>query len=189
MLDGSFFKRQLGPMPMWAWMGLGLGGALAVASWRSNKARSNAEDANTVGSGVLQGYKLPESLQPTYTFIDQDRTLVTVNQAPPGGGRPPDAPKPGPTPTPAPAPTPKPTPAPKPQPAPAPAGQWATVVKWAKGQGRGTPSTLWGIAEKFYGNGATWQQIWNAPQNAAVRGKRGAPEKIKPGDKIWVPTK
>jgi hypothetical protein len=32
-----------------------------------------------------------------------------------------------------------------------------------------------------------WQDIWNAPANAALRAKRGAENRIQPGDKIFVP--
>lgn len=185
-MEFGFVTRQLGPLPVWAWGGLTLGALLAVTTWQRNRKDSAAAAQN---GGVTQQYKLPESLQPTYTFIDQDRTLITMPWTPPGGGRPPDPPGGGVTPTPPPpVATPPPVPSVTPPPPP-PAGQWETVVKWSKGQAKGTPSTLWGIAEKWYGNGSTWGQIWAAPQNAAIRGKRGTPQKIQPGDRIWVPTK
>ncbi len=187
----AFLTRKLGPLPMWAWMGLGLGVALAIAAWRSNQAQPTAAPA---GPAVDPGTN--PTLQPTstYQFVEGPE-FITVNPAPPGGGRG-RRPPPPPTGTPPPV-TPPPitgTPVTPPPPVmvtppPAPAGAWVTVVKWAKNQAKGTPSTLWGIAEKFYGSGATWQQIWNAPQNAGVRQQRGAAEKIQPGDKIWVPTK
>lgn len=179
---GSFITRKVGPLPMWAWMAIGLGVALAVSVWRNN--RSASADAANAGTGALQEYKLPEGVQPTYTYLGGD-SVTTVNVAPPGAGRP-GGPSRPPVPTPVTPTTPTPTPTPGPA---APAGQWVTVTKWAKGQPKGTPSTLWGIAEKVYGSGSSWQAIWDAPQNAAVKAKRSKPELIQPGDKFWVPTK
>jgi hypothetical protein len=192
MLDSTFLKNKWGPLPAWAWMGLGLGGALAVASWTKNKKGNDAQEPD--GDIVSQMYQLPDGVQPSYVFqnYDQDQTWINV---PPAAGRGPNVPPP-PAGTPPPSTTPPPvtkppsTP-PKPAPAPAPAGKWVTVVPYKKGQKTGTPSTLWGIAELVYGKGKgpSWKQIWTAPQNAALTKKRGAPEKIQPGDRFWVPTK
>lgn len=201
MLEGSFLTRKAGPLPMWAWMGLGLGGALAIASWQNNKREkaNQGSDDETTGDGLVAD-DYGTAYDPYVTFVDADVTNVTVQPAPPGGGRPPATPPappttPKPT-TPKPA-TPKPTtpkpttPAPKPKPAPkpAPAGSYVTVVPYKKGRKKGTPDSLWGIAEKMYGNGTLWQSIWNAPQNAAIKKKRGTAKLIKPGDRIWVPAK
>lgn len=184
--------KKAGPLPVWAWMGLALGMALAFSTWSKNKvnAKKQQQPPATPDAGDY-----PDSVKtPQYTFIDQDTTLITNKYEPPGGGRPPWGPRSPRTPSappkpPAPTPTPTPTPAPTPQPAPPPApnGSWETVVKWSKGQPKGTPSTLWGIAEKFYGSGSNWGAIWNAPQNSTLRGARRAPEKIQPGDRVWVP--
>lgn len=212
MLEGSFVRKQVGPLPMWAWMGLTLGAALAYVSYRNGKTPTTKATDSTLPA---------DNLGPLYVIqnYDQDQTYVTVPTAPPAGGRPP-GPPPGPPvggrpisipripppvfrippappagggpisipqlPTTPPFRTPT---VPAPTPPAAPAGQWADVVKWMAGQPAGTPSTLWGMAEKFYGNGASWRQIWDAPQNAAIRSKRGTPEKIQQGDRFWVPTK
>lgn len=49
-------------------------------------------------------------------------------------------------------------------------------------------STLWGIAERYYGNGSQWGRIWNHPTNADLRKKRGNDyRKLQPGDRVWVP--
>jgi hypothetical protein len=194
-LDKTFLVRKVGPLPMWAWMGLSLGGAVAFASWRRNKASAGA--APPTGDAVQQMYSLPQNLQPAYTFVDADTSLNTYQFSPPGGGRPPTRPLPppvpvptlpGPPPPPAPVPTPKPVPV-TPAPAPAPSGVWVTVSPWKANQPAGYPSTVWGIAESVYGagKGALYKQIWSAPQNAALVAKRGAPEKIQPGDRFWVP--
>jgi nucleoid-associated protein YgaU len=81
------------------------------------------------------------------------------------------APAPAPTSTPvAPAPAPKPAPAP----APAPAQRTYTVVPG---------DTLWGIAQRFYGNGAQWPTIYNA--NRGVIGSN--PNLIFPGQHYVIP--
>lgn len=197
----GFFTRRVGPLPMWAWMGLAVGAGLGVIGWQNARGGKPAADD---GQGVTQEY--PTTLDPTWVFqhYDQDQTFtnVTVPNAPPGGGRtgppigtnpPVFKPRPVPvTPPAAPIGTNPPVFQPKPVPAappPPPAGTWITAVPWAKGQPKGTPSTLWGMAERAYGNGNLWSTIWSAPQNAAVRSKRGAPEKIQPGDRFWAPTK
>lgn len=40
--SGSFWARKYGPLPAWAWAGLGLGGALAYSVWTRNKAAGAA---------------------------------------------------------------------------------------------------------------------------------------------------
>lgn len=47
-------------------------------------------------------------------------------------------------------------------------------------------STLWGIWNHFKTT-ANWQAIWNHPLNADLRKKRGAADRIQPGDKVFVP--
>lgn len=192
----EILTRKLGPLPGWAWGGLGIGVALAVASWQKSKAESAAGD-----EAVTQSYDLPESLSPTYVFqnYDQDRTYIDVNTpvtVPPGGGRPP-GPAPWPTPLPVPRPTPRPIPVPStgprtpPKPAPAPKGVWVTTIPWKPGQKPGTPSSIWGIAEQVFGVGKVSRtltnQIWSAPQNAGLRARRQQADQIRAGDKVWVP--
>ena len=38
-------------------------------------------------------------------------------------------------------------------------------------------------------HGLSWREIYNAPQNAAFRARRPNPNMIKPGDKIYIPSK
>ncbi len=191
MLEGSFLKNKWGPLPAWVWMALGLGIAVIISVWQKNKA--GGDEAETEENDETAEYTLPENLAPTYAFVDADTTLVnqtnTWPSRPPGGGRPgpPTVPTKPPVvvkPPVKPPPVVKPKPAPKP-----PAGTTVTVVKYTKNPKKGTPSTIWGIAEKVYGKatGALVSKIWNAPQNATLKKKRGAPEKIQPGDKVWVP--
>lgn len=200
-MEITFWKDKSGPLPNWAWGGLGLGGAVAFSSWRKNKQASAKEDdeAKSTSSGI----ELPGDVAPTYVFQNYDQDVTTINEAPAGGGRPPintlPAPGggphhgrpptwPGPRPTPGPHPVPPtwPGPRPGPKPPPAPAGKWVTVVKWTK-KNPAWNSTIWGITQKLLGPKVQWQSVWSAPQNKSLRDKRKDPKKIQPGDKVWVP--
>lgn len=95
---------------------------------------------------------------------------------------------PGPIPGPVPHPTPTPTPVPRPAPPPAkPRYRYYTVRPWpAKG------STLWGIAEIYYGNGKRYVDIYNANRSGRRRadGKQGMisnPSLIRPGWVLLIP--
>lgn len=191
--DKTFLGEKYGPMPVWGWMGIGLGAALAYSSWKHNKAASAVPQSTT--PNAVGGQALPSNIVPQYTFVDESTTNIHI---PPLGGRPPDQPAPTPAPPPPPPPAPTPTidlgawlagllphsvphPAPPPPP-PAPAGHWDTVTKWPSPKG-----TLWGLATANYGNGTQWGRIWNAPQNTDLRNRRGVPEHIQPGDNFWIP--
>lgn len=169
-LQGSFVMQKSGPLPNWAWMGIGLGGALAYAAWKSSKdkAAKAAESAAPVGPNGADSRRMGSAYGITYAFVDADSTVNTQYAYPPGGGRPPGGP-------------PKP-----PDPSPAPDGQYVDVVKWTK-KNAAWNSTLYGMAQKIWGDGNAWQRIWYAPQNDRLRATRGDPEEIQPGDKVWVP--
>lgn len=73
---GNIFTRKLGPLPMWAWMGIGLGGALAFTSWsRNKKAAADAKDKSTSGtlpttqtaSGSTPASLIPQFVNQVYT--------------------------------------------------------------------------------------------------------------------------
>lgn len=187
----QFWKEKTGPLPNWAWGGLGLGAAVAYSSWQRNRQAGKEEEEEATSTS---GINMPDSIQPTYVFQDMDTTNITVPSAPAGGGRPPT---PGPVTPPAPGqprppesptrPLPHPNPPrPAPKPPAAPKGKYVTVAKW---NAKKAPwnSTVWGIATHLLGPKASWQTVWNAPQNAALKKKRKDPTKIQPGDKIWVP--
>lgn len=180
----EFWKAKTGPLPNWAWGGLGLGGAVAISSWRRNKAAGEDDEATSSSSGI----ELPGDVAPTYAFIDQDTTNITLPSMPAGGGRPP-TPPPTPTPTPKPWPppgAPKPAPRPTPKPPAAPKGKYVTVAKWNSKKAPWN-STVWGITNRLLGPKAAWKTVWNAPQNKALRDKRKDPTKIQAGDRVWVP--
>lgn len=203
MPSKGFLTNKAGPLPVWAWMGLGLGGALAISAWNKNKAEAAADAAPMAANGKIHGQPLPANIVPQYTFVDNG-VVNTHVYVPPLGGRAPDAPVTVPPPPPTVSPI-RPTlppirinwpslrlpspPAAVPPPPPPPAGRWESIIPWGRNQGAGTPSTLWGLAEKVYGpgKGGLWQNIWNAPQNAALRNRRGDPRSIQPGDNFWVP--
>jgi hypothetical protein len=194
-LNTELLTRKLGPMPTWAWMLAGLGVAVIYKTVRDNKKASDAASADGSSTGEAAGAQLIGGDQaPPVVF--QNYTTITNPIVPSGAGRlhPPAAPPPpGPAPTTLPAITPVPAPAggPAPYHPPAPAaprGTWVTVAKFTT---KNPPwnSTLSGIAKQLKGSAstATWSAIWNAPENAAERTRRKAPNLIQPGDRIFVP--
>lgn len=84
-----------------------------------------------------------------------------------------------------PAPNPPSTPA---QPSPAPVTlRYVVVQPWPA-----KLSTLFGIAQQYYGNGNRWPDIYNVNKNGYRRpdgtiGNISNPNLIKPGWKVWVP--
>lgn len=105
--------------------------------------------------------------------------------APPEGAPPITVTNPGPSPTPTPDPEPDEEPSPSPVPTPPP-GHWEVVVKYTT---RNPPwnSTISGMAAHF--GISPWTVVWNHPNNASLRGLRGRPELIRPGDRVWIPGK
>lgn len=190
---GGPFTRHLGPFPLWVWMGLGLAVVLAYANW--SKAKKSAANANqgTLPTAQTASGSTPASLIPQ--FVNQ----VYENPSPPVINV-------GPfnntqtvtTPPPAPGDNdnndhdhPHPPPAPHPNPHPQPAGQWVTVGVWSSTNAPWN-STLWGIAQHTYGNGALYPKIFAANKQGVVRpdGTSGFitnPNLIHPGDRIFVP--
>lgn len=173
-LKGSVIWRKVGPLPAWAWMGLALGALLAFSVWRKNRAQSEAGSPADSISAPLGNQTAPYVfVSELHQTIPQTPINITVPGAPPGGGRP-DPPTTPPTTNP---------PVP-----PTPTGQWSVpIISYKAGQPKGTPSTLWGLAEKYYNNGSQWGRIWNDPQNAALRQQRGDPKFIRVGDRFWIP--
>lgn len=195
---GSVFTRKLGPFPTWVWMGLGLAAMLAYASISKNKkAAAAAAQQNTgtlptnpTASGSTPASLIPQFVNqvynqespPTVNLTNNVTTPVTVKNTenekttvtPPATPPPPSA-------------TPPP---PKPAPQP-PQGQWVTVGVWTSTNAPWN-STLWGIAQHIYGNGALYPKIFAANKSGVMRpdgtaGFISDPNLIHPGDRIWVP--
>lgn len=194
--------KKAGPMPVWAWGGIGLAVAWLYAKYKANKASSSTA-ASTTGT-TTSSAEPSTGAEPYYVIennLPQTSTPITVNtgtSAPPvttpvgtgptppttqpptlQGGNPPRGPHP-------PVPVGTPTPV-TPKPPTAPAAQKYTVQKG---------DTLWGIAQKFYGNGAQYTNIWTYNLNAATRKAAGLPpvqgnnpNLIYPGETFLVPAK
>lgn len=199
---GNIITNKLGPLPVWAWGIVILGGAYGLKLWNGRKGKP-ATTAKT--SNGYDSANLPSNIQPFYTQVNEGGSQSYVNspvttigrqvvsdgsigvqqQANAGAagngnsvtisGAPPLPPPPIVVPPSVPVTAP-----------PAPAGQWLTTVKWNPAQ-RNAPSTLSGLALQAYGNAGAWQRIWNAPQNADLVRRRGSPSKIQPGDRFWAP--
>jgi len=86
-------------------------------------------------------------------------------------------------PKPVPKPVPKPPVAkPVPRPAPPPAYHSVRVVKYTTNNPPWN-STISGIAGHY---GKSWPSVWNDAKNAALKRRRGVPERIQPGDIVYV---
>lgn len=86
----SYLTSKAGPLPIWGWMGIGLGGALAYALYKQHK---TAAAANAAGNQAgTPGYTLPSNIQPQNTTISEvDYSQVVQGsrrQHPPMAGRP-----------------------------------------------------------------------------------------------------
>lgn len=175
-MKGSIIWQKKGPLPVWAWALILLGVVLAVSLWRSNRAGGEANEAATGYTDELPGdqtappvFIVPQAATPQ---VIVNNVPATVPTAPPGGGR--EAP-PG---------------TPKPAPPPAVKKEKVTVTKYTS---KNPPwsSTISGIFSHFKGKttATNWQAIWNHPLNSDIKRRRGAADKIQPGDIIWVPVK
>jgi hypothetical protein len=194
---GNIITNKLGPLPVWAWGIVILGGAYGLKLWNARKAgRGTAKT-----SAGYDSANLPSNVQPFYTQVNEGGSQSYVNSpvttigrqvlsdnaigvqqqanaGAVGNGNTVTVPLPPGSPT-----TPVAAPVVAP---PAPAGQWLTTVKWNPRQ-KNAPSTLTGLSLQAYGNAGAWQRIWNAPQNADLVRRRGSPSKIQPGDRFWAP--
>lgn len=198
---GNIFTRKLGPFPLWVWMGLGLAVALAWTNYSKNKkAASQAQSASgtlpttQTASGSTPASLIPQFVNQVYnqesppivTVNNNQTTPVTVNNNENDKDKNPKPPPPSPTPGPVAPPPPRPNPAPQ--------GQWVTVGVWTSTNAPWN-STLWGIAQHIYGNGALYPKIWAAnrpgvlrPDGTMQNPADNNPNLIHPGDRVWVPT-
>jgi len=61
---GLAFTRKLGPLPMWAWLGIGLALLLVVYTWKNNKAAS--ADTTTAADTSTDSSQIPQFINQTY---------------------------------------------------------------------------------------------------------------------------
>jgi len=172
----SYLTSKAGPLPIWAWMGVGLGGALGYALYKSHKATSGANAAGNLAG--TPGYTLPSNIQPQNTSINEvDYSQViqgTRRDHPPGGGRPAgrgtesaDAGHGGPD---------------------NPDGQWVTATP------DGPNRSITGILQGMYGSDqASIQTFYNAvvqdPRNADALQHMGRDGRLPPGLSVWIPAR
>lgn len=194
----DFLTRKWGPMPVWAWGGLGLGGAYAVARWRASK---NAQSQQGTGAAAQPASGGPEYVIENnlpWATAPSSPVNVTVTGSPPVIGQPATGPHPPIPPTGPGGPinqggtagnpgTPGRTPPPPPRSA-GPSSPTPHMVV--------AGDTLTKIAEES-GYGADWQAIWNynigpsSPQSAQAKAVlvRQTPNRIYPGQTIYIPPK
>jgi hypothetical protein len=185
--DAPFLKQSIiwqrkGPLPVWAWLIVGLAVVFVVVWWRRNRAQATADETATGYVDELPGdqsaptiFVVPSAATPAVNVTNPITVVphpATVPTAPPGGGSPPPT---------APPVTPKPT--------PKPPGTYKTVVTYTS---KNPPpySTIWGMWNYWRtrgGTAANWQAVWSHPLNAALRKSRGAADRIRAGDRVFVP--
>ena len=195
---GGVLGRRVGNFPLWVWIGLGLAGLLAYSSYKKNKtaqqttAQSGTLPTTQTASGSTPASLIPQFVNQVYDNPTPPVVNVTTNSTTPVNVTNNIPTAPSPTPTPAPPPPARPPAAPPPPPTPAPpAGQWVTVGVWNSTNAPWN-STLWGIAQHVYGNGALYPKIFAANKQGVMRpdgtaGPIANPNLVYPGERIWVP--
>jgi hypothetical protein len=176
---GSWFQHKYGPLPLWLWLGLILGGLLLLTEYRSKKAASASAATtpttsstvpnNSSGVVVVDVDSMPYPV-PTGTTTPAPVPTPIQGGNPPKGGppvsKPPISVKP---PVSVRPPSGGNTPPPQ---------RTQKVGSWPNWDG-----SLWGIAQHYYGNGADWPKIYSA--NKSVIGSN--PNMIKPGMVLVIP--
>jgi hypothetical protein len=154
--------------------------ALVYSLWKRNQAGSGAEELDGPVVEDVPGNQTPP---PVFILPQNPQPTVPVNVVVNNPTTPPGAPPAATRPTVPPVVKPKPT-------APSKPAVAYQTVKVAKYTSKNPPwnSTLWGIAKNAgYGSSSqNWTSIWNDPKNAALKKKRVKPERIQPGDTIYV---
>lgn len=201
----DLLTRKWGPMPVWAWAGLGLGGAYAVSRYRASKTASQQSTTPTTGSAAQPASGGPEYIiennlpwqTPASSPVNVSVSGSPVVLPPSTGPQPPTtAPPPiqsGPVTTPGGPPATPPGSSPI---QPPPAAPVASAPSSPIAHKVVSGDNLTKIAEE-YGYGTNWQAIWNfnvgpsSPHSAAAKAtlvKQG-PNLIYAGQTIYIPPK
>ncbi len=80
--SGNVFTRKLGPLPMWAWMGIGLAVALGYYFWKNNLSSSGSSTPNQTTASS----QVPQFVNQTY--VQGTPPVVAPGPPPPPGPRP-----------------------------------------------------------------------------------------------------
>lgn len=80
---GNVFTQKIGPLPMWAWVGIALA---AFIGWRIYANRQSASSTSTTASGSTAADQVPEFINQTYTTVNPPSSNPPPNGGPPGGG-------------------------------------------------------------------------------------------------------
>lgn len=158
-LQGSIIWRKVYGVPVWAAALVLVAVLVLVVSWRRARA-TTAVGLQSVGAPPIEGYPAPiVNVPPPVVQV----IPTTPPNVPPAGG--------------ATQPT-----------VPTPLGKYVDVATYTSSNPPWN-STLSGIYRHYAGQttASSWEQIWQHPLNNALRALRGAPERIRPGDKIFVP--
>jgi len=65
--SSNVFARKLGPLPLWAWMGIGLAVALGYYYFRNNKASQAAQNTASTGTSTTDSSLIPQFVNQVYT--------------------------------------------------------------------------------------------------------------------------
>src|SRR5574342_1365006 len=168
---GGLLREKRGPLPVWAWLLILIGVLLLVILWRRRNAAAVPPEAELPGDQYPPPVYVVPPASPPVVNVQLPPPLPppqTPPPVPPGGGR--DTP-PG-------------------------SGPGITVEVLHRYTSQNPPwdSTIWGIWNRYRNQhgadrttAATWQQLWNAPQNAGLRALRGSPQGIRLHDRVFVP--
>lgn len=78
--SGSAFTKKLGPLPVWAWMGIGLAGALILSSLRKGGSSQNstAQQQQIAAQEAAQESQLASQAAQTPPYVTQNYASSTV---------------------------------------------------------------------------------------------------------------
>jgi hypothetical protein len=192
---GFDLTRKVGPFPLWGWgLGVAAVGFLVISRKTASKAGAGA-GSGTPGAGGTFSSTVSHTdpatgEQSTYTATGDNSSIQSPAQLTWGAGPMPysggdvyvnypgGAPQTGPAGPPGPqGPPGTNTPPPVRPPRNPDWGRWETVTN---------DFGLLDMARKQLGDPGLGDKIWNDPVNKAVHDLRGGPDRLQPGDVVWV---